>query len=220
MTDDPYVDARTGILRNRRGFKTQDELTYFEDLASQRGSLAWIDAPESRRFDLAHLQSIHRYLFADVYEWAGALRTTSLTKGQSMFAAPDQIEREADNLFKHLQQRCNKWEGLSAQELAGQAAYYLGEVNALHPFREGNGRTQRIFIDQLVREYGHQFQWGHIKQHEMLDASIATMRREYEPMTRLLELSIDKLPERDYSLDLFKNEARHDRQKKGPSFER
>jgi cell filamentation protein len=91
------------------------------------------------------------------------------------FAAVQFIEASLDTTFAHLAAE-DHLKGLGADVFASRAAYYLGELNAIHPFREGNGRTQREFIRQLAVEVGHRINWSHVSREQMVEASIESHR--------------------------------------------
>lgn len=120
------------------------------------------------------MKALHRHLFGDVYAWAGELRTIDIAKGDSFFAHHVHIETAAKALFKKLA-RENYLAGLDAQRFSERAAYYLSEINALHPFREGNGRAQREFINQLAYRNSFLIEWGNISQEAMVCASIDSL---------------------------------------------
>ncbi len=125
------------------------------------------------RFDLAHLKTLHRYIFQDVFPWAGQFRVVDISKGNSSFGPAQFLEGAlTDVLWKLGQEGLLK--GLAARHFADRAAFYLGEINAIHPFREGNGRTQREFIRQLGLEAGHVISWAGFTQGRMVEASIAS----------------------------------------------
>lgn len=90
-------------------------------------------------FDSAHLRDIHRFLFSDIYEWAGEYRSVNISKGSTFCMYPFTAE-QLDELFAKLH-RERLLGGLNKDELIVRLAYYLGELNAIHPFREGNGRA-------------------------------------------------------------------------------
>jgi cell filamentation protein len=93
-----------------------------------------------------------------LYEWAGQLRTIDIGKGGNRFANHMQIENAAEPIFQQLAKE-NQLAGLGAEAFSDRAAYYLGEMNALHPFREGNGRAQREFISHLAHVNGYYIAW-------------------------------------------------------------
>src|SRR5207302_538468 len=99
MSSDPYVYPGTTILKNIPGIRNQKTLDRFEaDRVGQR-SLELIENPLSGLFDVVHLQRIHRYLFQDVYEWAGHFRTVDIAKGKSFFAHVPYIRSTLEGLF-------------------------------------------------------------------------------------------------------------------------
>jgi cell filamentation protein len=168
---DPYLDRDTGVLRNLLGIKDQAGLDKAES------SLSFLRTNELReqavkgKFDLAHLQEIHRRLFGDVYDWAGQIRQVEIQKGSTAFARQMAIESAARQLFGLLAKE-RYLQGLDAELFSQRAGHYLGEINVLHPFREGNGRTQREFIGQLAQAAGHRVDWSGISQEYMTQASI------------------------------------------------
>jgi cell filamentation protein len=148
--NDPYLDPATGVLKNRLDIADEATLEQAEaDFAATR-SYELSQTPLKGRFDMAHLRAIHRYLFGDIYEWAGQLRTIDISKSGNHFAHHGHLDGAAEPIFLQLAKE-NHLSGLSTTAFSDRAAYYLGELNALHPFREGNGRAQREFIIHNAR---------------------------------------------------------------------
>jgi cell filamentation protein len=134
---DRYCYAGTTVLKNKLGLRDQGELSAFEAL-----SVA-VRAEEPLpvgRFSAAHYCAVHRHLFQDVYGWAGRYRTVRMTKDRSPFCFPENIGGEMRKLFARLQ-RADLLRGREAKAFAAEAATFLSDLNAIHPFREGNGRT-------------------------------------------------------------------------------
>jgi cell filamentation protein len=150
---DPYLDPETGVLRNRLGLTDEAAIEQAEAACVAVRSYELSLTPLEGGFDLVHLQAIHRYLFRDVYEWAGELRSIDIGKGGNHFAHYAHIENAAAPLFLQLAGE-NHLTGLAAADFSRRAAFYLGGLNALHPFREGNGRAQREFISHLAHANG------------------------------------------------------------------
>jgi cell filamentation protein len=173
--DDPYLDPATGVLKNRLGIADAGSLEQAEAALVATRSYELALAPLQGRFDLAHLQDIHRYLFGELYEWAGELRRIDISKGGHLFAHHAHLASAAVPIFKQLAKE-NYLGGLDAAAFSQRAAYYLGELNALHPFREGNGRTQREFISHLAHATGYYIAWENVKQPAMLEASIESFK--------------------------------------------
>ncbi len=102
-----------------------------------------------------------------------------------MFCLPQYIDSSAAVIFRELHDEdCLR--GLHYDAFVGRLAYYLGEVNALHPFREGNGRAQRAFFGQLARAAGFTLAWQHLDPVRNVEASAAIMRGDPEPMREML----------------------------------
>ncbi len=135
-----------------------------------------IEKPIKGRFDLDHLKAIHLHLFQDVYEWAGELRDIDLSRDDSYFANHRHLIEAAGPIFAKLAEE-NYLQGLDAADFSTRAAYYLGELNALHPFREGNGRVQREFINHLAYNSGYLIDWTKINEADMIQASIESFHR-------------------------------------------
>jgi len=169
--NDHYLDPETDVLKNKLDIQNPAVLEEREaDYATAR-AYELAKTPLEGCFDLDHLKDIHKHLFGDVYAWAGELRDIDLAKGNSYFANHTRIIGAARPIFKKLATE-NYLTGLDATAFSERAAYYLGEINALHPFREGNGRAQREFINHLAYKNGFSIAWDTITQDDMIQASI------------------------------------------------
>ena len=125
-------------------------------------------------FSPRHLIAIHLFIFGDLYPFAGKFRTENIAKDHFRFAEWEFIEEELNRLTRQLQAE-DYLAGLSKEDLAKRLAYYLSELNVLHPFREGNGRTIREFIRQLALRNGYRFNLTKISAQDMLEASIESI---------------------------------------------
>ncbi|MGA9875606.1 MAG: Fic family protein [Solirubrobacteraceae bacterium] len=154
MATDPYVYPGTDVLRNVL------DLRNAAALAEREAALSAIRIAQLERrfipadFGLAHLQATHRYIFGDLYPWAGELRTVRITKGGDLFALPEHIGPYLTTLFADLAHE-NRLHGLGREQFLERLTHYYAEINAVHPFREGNGRTQRAFLGQIAKAAGH-----------------------------------------------------------------
>ena len=182
---DPYLDPLTGVLRNQLGCTDQEALDQAEGDFSTLRLAEIANQPITGQFDIPHLRSIHHQLFADVYDWAGQFRTVGISRGSSTFCVPAHIESFAADLFGKLYQE-EHLSGLPLWRFAEQAAFFLGELNAIHPFREGNERTQREFIRQLAARNGYKISWVGISRSQMTSASIASYDGDFTPLTKLV----------------------------------
>ena len=152
MAEDPYVYPGTSVLRNRFGLRDQSRLDALEHEWSFVRLLDLITDPEPGRYDLDHLARVHARIFGDVYPWAGEIRTVTIAKGD-LFALPQHIITYARTIFSQLGDD-GLLQNRSRRQFIDRLAFYFAEINALHPFREGNGRTQRAFLKQLSRQAG------------------------------------------------------------------
>jgi cell filamentation protein len=185
VPDDPYADPLAGVLRNELGLSTAAELEAAEREITH-AALIWLrETPVRPAYDLPHLCEVHRRIFGDIYDWAGQVRTVAIAKG-SMFCLPQFIEPSAAEIFRQLRHE-NFLRGLERDAFIDRLTYYLGEVNAIHPFREGNGRTQRAFFEQLADDAGFTLDWQHLDAARNLAASAAIMRGEAAPMRKMLD---------------------------------
>ena len=183
---DDYTDPATGVLKNRLGITDEATLETTEAQFVAQRSHELVQDPIPGAFDLPHLQAIHRHLFGDLYDGAGQLRTVDVTKDTSRFAHHAYLERAAAPIFRELAQE-NHLRGLEPAAFSERAGYYLAEMNALHPFREGNGRAQREFLSQLARENDYAIAWEQITQADMLDASRRSFSGDLAPLTTLIQ---------------------------------
>ena len=185
MPDDPYVYPGTSVLRNRFGVRDGTELARREHDASSAQILALLVEPLPGRYDLAHLQAFHRQIFGDVYEWAGELRTVAIAKADTMFALPGRIGPYLSDVLAEFP-RENYLCGLPAGRCADRLTYYLAEINAAHPFREGNGRTQRAFVGQLAEQAGYRLAWEKLTPERNVETAVAAMRGDSAPLRQAL----------------------------------
>lgn len=121
-------------------------------------------------FDILHFLSIHKFLFGDIYPFAGKIRTEDIAKDNFRFAKWEYIEEQLRNLLEKLSK--DDFEKLTKEEMSKKLSYYMSELNVLHPFREGNGRTIREFIRELAFKHGYYFEIKEVSPEEMLLACI------------------------------------------------
>lgn len=202
-SDDPYTDTETGVLKNRLGLKKQETLDQYEAAFAFARSVELSVKPIKGNFDLEHLKAIHKQLFCDVYEWAGNVRTVDISKGENRFANAHHIESYAPKISKALEGESHL-KNLPPKQFAERAAYYMGELNVLHPFREGNGRALREFMGQLAKEAGYEIHWNQMTQDEMVKASIAAFHGDHRPLFKLIHINLHDI-DHDRALEI----ARH-----------
>lgn len=182
---DPYIDPN-GVLKNNLGIKDPDALNKAEtDLSSLRAQ-ELETTPLPGDFDLDHLKRVHKHLFGDIYPWAGEIRQIDIGKGNELFAHHVHIEKEAGKIFNRLADE-NHLKRLDAESFSERAAYYLSEINALHPFRDGNGRVHRAFIGQIAREAGYEIEWSNISRDDMTQGAIESFYGDSSRLAKLIQ---------------------------------
>lgn len=185
MTD-PYVYPDTDVLINKRNIRDFDNLQAFERLMSRKRFRQPL--PEIP-LTYKGYKAIHRHIFQDVYEWAGKSRTVSLAKGQTFFGPPDHVDTEMKKRFELLKKE-NNLKNLNREAFAKRAAEHLNEINAVHPFREGNGRAQRLFLKELARQAGHTINLERIKPEPWHEASVKGFSQDHKAMENLIQGAI------------------------------
>jgi len=210
LADDPYTYPGTETLRNRLGIT--DDKTLME--AERRLTLA--RGAEAARLAFPTTadgyRDLHRHLFQDLYDWAGQDRTVNIAKDGSSFAHVPYIARELDKRFTDIGSG-DTLRGLSRDEFFDRLGNHINEMNAIHPFREGNGRTMRLHAAQLARDAGHPIRiasidktaWMHASRHGFLTGdhrpmatvlAEAAIRRDLAPEARIGPAGIALLPQR------------------------
>lgn len=181
--DDPYCYKGTGVLRNKAGLRGAEALEAFElEMTTLRAEEPLPDG----RFGPAHYRAVHRHLFQDVYSWAGRYRTVRTSKGGNPFCFPEHIPSQMDALFAQVRAGPCFAEPNRAAFIAA-AAELLGELNAIHPFREGNGRSQLAFMHLIGLQAGHPFDFARVERETFLPAMVASYDKNYEPLVAELE---------------------------------
>lgn len=189
-----YCYPNSFVLKNKLNIIDADELQAAErEVTSLRTAQAMVEKIDGR-FDFSHLKKIHRFLFGDIYEWAGKTRTVNISKG-NQFCLCEYIQEQMEEVFKKLKGEYYLQNCKSKNEIAQRLAYYLGEINSIHPFREGNGRAQRMFMDHLVASLGYQLDFMKIKNEEMFEASVKTFDLDYRMMEELILRALSNITE-------------------------
>lgn len=169
-----YCYDGTNVLINKLNIKDNRKLQIYEAKITAVKLLALRQKGIIGNFDSNHLIAIHKFLFGDIYPFAGQLRNENIAKGVFRFAEWEYIESELNNLLKRLKKE-NYLSELSKADLSDRLAFYLSELNVLHPFREGNGRTIREFIRELALKNGYILNLSKINPKDFLKASIKSI---------------------------------------------
>ncbi|GAA4538308.1 Fic/DOC family protein [Pseudonocardia xishanensis] len=185
MTWDPYLDLSSGVLRNRLGLADPEALARAEAEFTSARMFALQRTPLPGGYDLGHLQAFHWHIFGDVYSWAGQLRTVRIGKGRA-FCPPEELQDRAGVLFGALAAE-DHLRGRDRDDTVTGLADLLAGINDLHPFREGNGRTQRAFLGQLAEDRGHRIRWDALDPADNVTASKAAADGDTAPMRAMLD---------------------------------
>ncbi|MBQ9900478.1 MAG: Fic family protein [Acholeplasmatales bacterium] len=188
--DNYYCYPHSNCLRNKFNITDEEELKDMERQITSVRAAQILKDPVKGLFDENHLKAIHKHLFQDLYSWAGEFRKVNISKGNP-FCLFQYIPEQLNNLFKELKNEAYL-SLLNENDLAARLAYYLGELNAIHPFREGNGRTQRIFIMELALKNGYILDLSHVEKKEMIRASVQSFALNYGPMKDIIKKSLKK----------------------------
>jgi cell filamentation protein len=174
------------VLRNKLGIRDPDKFDYYErEIVAFRSR----QGIPTGNFDLKHLRAIHHHLFQDIFDWAGEIRTVEISKGDSQFQFRQYIEIGMADVHRRLSSTYFL-RGLDRKEFAVKAAAIMGDVNYVHPFREGNGRTQLQYFKQLCEYAGHPLDLTRIVPADWLEASIAAHRGEYNRMADVITIAL------------------------------
>jgi len=183
---DFYCYPNTNTLINKMQIKDSEKLAEIERMITLAKDADFENNPIKGNFNLKYLCKIHHYLFCDIYDWAGKLRGGDyMFKGDTMFFRAIYLEQGFTDYYAKLKNE-NFLKGLEKSVFCERLAYFMGELNALHPFREGNGRTARLYFKQLAKNAGYKLKFSNVTADELLSADIAAFNREYEPLIEVL----------------------------------
>ncbi|WP_051979398.1 Fic/DOC family protein [Edaphobacter aggregans] len=163
MSEDPYYYPGTDVLKNLKNIRDKKELERFETGSAQLRSIA--AEKLSGLFDINRLNATHQALFGKVYEWAGKFRenTGTMTKGREAgynvtYGNSSHVPSQLAIVFAELKKE-NYLKDLPVEQFAKRLAHFYGEIDAVHPYRDGNSRTLRLFTTDLAKEAGHSLDW-------------------------------------------------------------
>lgn len=174
--DDPYVYPGSRVLRNIPGKRTAEELELVEYRLTYLRRVELDEKPLDGPFDYSRLKETHWILFHDVYEWAGHPRTVEISKGDSQFHPSPYIDVAATQTFGWLFDSGLLKPDVDDEHFVRLSSDLMEKLNYIHPFREGNGRTQRAFIDQIAGLSGRTLSWRNVSREDHLRASVNAFR--------------------------------------------
>lgn len=161
----------TTCLINKMDIRDEAELAETESALTFANISLLEQEPIQGNFDFAHYKAIHKFLFEDLYDWAGEIRTVNLSKKGTQFVPADEIERVGNAIFAHLAEE-DYFRQDDFDTFVEHITEFYCDTNLLHPFREGNGRTQRVFLTQLIRHAGYTIDFGSVDMDELMIATI------------------------------------------------
>jgi len=176
--DDPYVYPGTHILKNIEDIKDAAKLEAFETEVVTVRSTSGVPIGN---FDAAHYSQIHYHLFQDVYAWAGDYRTIRIAKGGNWFCYPENISAQMTNVFATLESD-DYLKNMEQRKFASSAAILLSDLNAIHPFRDGNGRAQLTLLSLLSEKAGHEVNLETLEPKVFLNAMIKSFAGDLDPL--------------------------------------
>ena len=192
--EDPYVYPGTRILRNKFGIKHQDLLS---ELESQITNSKFVKSKQSDddiptgNIDLKHLQVVHKYLFGELYDWAGEIRQQGfINKGQSVFCCAPMIESYARGIFSKMQQE--NFAEMDVKQCACKLAYYLSEVNVFFLMSRRTARSTRLFFQIFADKHGWNLSFEKISHVALVEAMIESMNGSLVPLSELLEKCLSR----------------------------
>lgn len=188
-------DARG--LRNLLDVESYDELRPIEDNLVEARLMELAERPVPQTHDLAHMEAIHGRLFEDVYPWAGETRTVNMGRPDGPGFLPwDQIEEGWRDLAETARavQQYGATPGVSREAFADGAGLVYHAANTIHAFREGNGRTQRQWMDDLARPAGYRFDWQQVAGPDNDRVSQAAREGDLGPMRDMFRAITERVP--------------------------
>lgn len=169
-----YCYPDSNVLKNKLNIRDAEELKQAEEEFVAVKQLVLLQEPIEGRFTKAHLLRIHRFLFEDVYPFAGNLRREQISKGDTLFYPPDLIDRELRRVFRDIHEKAMLHEKDPRTQVRN-LSYVMANLNIIHPFREGNGRCIRELIRCMALEYGLLINWGNADRDLLINAAVASV---------------------------------------------
>ena len=184
-TQSIYCYPDSNVLKNKLNIRENKLLKTAEEEITLIKQMELLKNPIRGNFSKAHLMNIHKFIFEDIYSFAGKIRREQISKADTMFYPPNLIDRELDKVFGKIKEK-NMLKETDEEKVFDNLAYVMAELNIIHPFREGNGRSIREFIRLMAKRMGYDLNWGNVDKEELLEASILSVDN-YKVLIRILE---------------------------------
>lgn len=172
-----YCYVGTDILINLLHITNAEDLYNAERELVAFRLASFYDKPLKGKLDFHYLKSIHKYLFQDIYRWAGEIRTCNIAK-RDLFCLAEYIESFANEIFSKLKEE-RYFLDYDNDTTLDKLVVLFADLNALHPFREGNGRSQRLFIESLAKINGISLDLANVSKRDMIIASHESINGDY-----------------------------------------
>lgn len=173
-TQSIYCYPDSNVLKNKLNIKDNKLLKTAEEEITLIKQMELLKNPINGNFTKTQLMNIHKFIFEDIYPFAGKIRREQISKADTMFYPPNLIGRELDGLFTKIKEK-NMLRETNKEKVFDNLAYIMAELNIIHPFREGNGRSIREFIRLMAKRMGYELNWGNVDKTELLGASIQSV---------------------------------------------
>ncbi len=173
-TQSIYCYKDTNVLKNKLNIRDNALLKEAEEEITLIKQMQLFKSPIEGNFTKTHLLNIHKYIFEDIYPFAGKIRREQIAKADTFFYPPKLIDGELDKLFLKIKEQ-NMIKEKNAEKVFDNLSYIMAELNIIHPFREGNGRCIREFIRILAKRMGYDINWGNVLKDDLLSASIKSV---------------------------------------------
>ena len=188
-TQSIYCYPDSNVLKNKLNIRDNKLLKTAEEEITLIKQMELLKNPIKGNFSQAHLMNIHKFIFEDIYSFAGKIRREQISKADTMFYPPNLIDRELDKVFAKIKEK-NMLRETDEEKVFDNLAYVMGELNIIHPFREGNGRSIREFIRLMAKRMGYDLNWGNVDKEELLEASILSVDN-YKVLIGILNACVD-----------------------------
>lgn len=187
ISDDCYPGS--AVLINKFDIRDEVVLDEVETRIVSARTAEWSAQPRCETFDFAHYKAVHAYLFSELYDWAGQTRHVNISKKGTSFCDWQQLEQEAKRVFDGLGKR-GYFQHLEHNAFVEEIVDFYCATNFLHPFREGNGRTQRVFLVQLINAVGYDIEFSNVDPDLLILATIQAAQGVSDNLRKVLSEAI------------------------------
>ena len=188
-TQSIYCYPDSNVLKNKLNIRDNKLLKTAEEEITLIKQMELLKNPIKGNFSKAHLVNIHKFIFEDIYSFAGKIRKEQISKADTLFYPPNLIDRELDKVFAKIKEK-NMLKETDKEKVFDNLAYVMAELNIIHPFREGNGRSIREFIRLMAKRMGYDLNWGNVDREELLEALILSVDN-YKVLIRILKTCVN-----------------------------